>query len=166
MAQNGFEIRLEGLKELKEELVKLDRDIQDKVLRDTVRKSIAIGFNAVKAAAPKHSGEQSKMSQKYGSIVDNLKMKPSKKGKGFRSYMITTRKAFWAYFIEKGWNWSRYRGKAAKAVARQTGVGSRHIPANPWFDKAYKSAAQAMTQAIHDELKKALKRAADRMSKK
>lgn len=138
-----FDMRIDGLKELNDLLVKLPQNVENRVLQKAVNGALKVAFSDIQRKAPKHlTNEQSENSRRYGSILANLRFKVSKKARGFRSAKIDTGNSFWAFFYEKG---------------------SRNQPARPWFDPAFKAAAQKILTRLEELLDKGIQEEAKKL---
>lgn len=126
-------IELSGFKELDALLRQLPERIEKKVLQ----KSIDAGAREVRKQARRAAPvgdplDQSPSSKKYGPLRKNIRVIRLKRvSRGQKMARVDTGKAFWGYIIE---------------------MGSRYIPANPWFSQAFNAAAPAAVNAIRDSM--------------
>lgn len=99
----GFSMEVKGLRELDKALAKLPQNIGKRVVTNAAVGAMRTGAKLIKAAAPKHSGEQSEMSKRYGTGKRNIKVSRVKTAKkGLKAAQIHTGNAFWLYFYELG----------------------------------------------------------------
>jgi HK97 gp10 family phage protein len=145
--RTGF--KLTGGKELEAALKALGPEVATKAGTSGTRKATNVMRDAVKANAPR--GEQSTKrtwrnkdgtqgSADYGRLHENIKTRKVRARKAKTvSFQVTTGSAFWGRFSE---------------------FGTEHEPARPWFKPALDQVAGKVVEAISDELKKAIDRAA------
>lgn len=135
-------VEFQNFKEMEALLGSLSRKLENKFLQNMVSDALRkAAMPVMKAAAPKHSGNQSKASKEYGTIVKNLKVKKTKAKKNGKGAKIDTGDAFWAYILE---------------------VGTRSTPAKPWFVPAFESAKNAILNQLIPSMKRAIEREAKR----
>jgi hypothetical protein len=78
---SNIQMKVEGLDKLAHALQWLPKEVESKVLQEACTTSLKEAFYRIQHAAPTHdSGEISKMSRKYGSIVTNLQAREEKEG--------------------------------------------------------------------------------------
>lgn len=123
----SFTGKVDGFAEFDQLLSILPQKVEENVLQSAAIGAMKIGVKAVAAAAPEDEDRPSSSSLEYwwrksmyGRLKDNIKVKASKRDKntGQRGAYITTGKAFWGHFLEKG---------------------TRYIAAKPWFLPAFSS---------------------------
>jgi HK97 gp10 family phage protein len=122
---------ISGLAEIGKVLDQLPDRIERRVLQNAVNAGARLILSAVKEKAPT-SEEPSVNSWKYGSILQNLKVRTiTKARKTARGAYVSTGNAFWAVFYE---------------------FGTRHQPARPFMRPAFDESQDWAAQAIVDKL--------------
>ena len=136
---------ISGFKEANEVLKRLPERVQKRVLQNAVNAAARVSLRAIKALAPKSDeGERSESSEKYGHLLQNLRVQTLKKvrrtAKGAR---VWTRDAFWAVFYE---------------------LGTVKQPARPFFRPGFDSSAEDALAAMRDNLGKGIEREATKLA--
>lgn len=123
-------VKLQGFKELDNMLAKLPQNVENRAIQAGLMGAMRKVAKAIRGAAPRNQGDQSKASRQYGSLYSNIRVKTMRynKGNGKRGAVISTGNAFWGNFLE---------------------FGTRYIAARPWFLPTFNASQQ---QAV-DELK-------------
>jgi len=128
--------KLSGFNELDKLLTQLPRGVENKIMQNAVTKAMRSALPDVRAAAPRHTGEQSPDSKKYGPLRKNLRViRLRRVNKGQKGARIDTGNAFWGLILE---------------------LGSRYIPASPWFGPAFRKANTKIIKTLGDELGKGI----------
>lgn len=183
MAYPIFTYELHGFKELKEELLKLPKKIEQQLIRKALKKSAQILLAEVKKNLQglnfvyvNETGEfqRSKHSRKYGTIESNLKIKTAAKKLNTIGFEITTGDAFWARYIEYGWlHASGYKREYGKHL-RKTRYGrmrrygqKKHgeIPARPFMRPAFWAKRKEILSYFESELKKITEKKLTKLNK-
>lgn len=135
---------LEGFDDLQKGLKDLPRKVEKRVLQNAVMAAGRIWLKAVKARAPEHHGKQSKASQNYGTIRENLRLIRLKFGlpDGTKGARVDTGDAFWSIFLE---------------------LGTRFISARPFMAPAIESAREEALAKMADNLGKGIEKEAAKM---
>lgn len=136
-----FDGKLKGFHDFDKLLSELPNRVENKVLQGAAMGAARVGLKSIKSAAPVSAAFQSAASKKYGSLKNNLRVRPSRlnRKKGMRGAFITTGKSFWGYFLEKG---------------------TRYIAARPWFAPAFARVHDAMLKEMVDRLRVGITREA------
>lgn len=139
-----IEAELSGFDEFDNLLKKLPERVEKRVLQKSVNKALRSSQKAFKAAAPRHTGEQSPASKEYGTGRKNIKVKKLRRvRKGQKAARLDTGNAFWLYIYEKG---------------------SRYQPARPWFLQAFQKSREAILNVLRDELGKNIESEAKKLA--
>ncbi|SEM40664.1 phage protein, HK97 gp10 family [Sphingomonas gellani] len=143
------DFRMDGFKELEKALKELGPPVATKAGTEGLRKATNVMRDAVKAKAPKgdqptkrtwRNKDGTQNSADYGRLKQNIKTRKVRSRRQHTvSYKVTTGSAFWGRFSE---------------------FGTEHEPARPWFKPAIDEVAGRVVQALQDELKKAIDKAA------
>lgn len=124
-----MDIEFEGFKELERALNRLPDKVKGRVMQRSVTGAIRLGRKEIKASAPRGE-KRSAASEAYGQLYKNIKVGRARtREPNTKSAYVSTGKAFWGFFLE---------------------YGTRYIPANPWFSRAF----ERSTSAMLSELKK------------
>lgn len=127
-----FSHKLEGFNEFDKLLKELPRSVENKVLQNATLKAMRSALPDVKAAAPRHTGEQSDASKKYGTLRKNIRViRLRRVAKGQKGARIDTGNAFWGFILE---------------------LGSRFIPAMPWFAPAVRKSNGKILDTLGKEI--------------
>lgn len=143
-----LEVRQEGFSELRAMFAQLPADVQSSVLGEATLTGARVMAKTAKREAPRQaSGErQSKNSEKYGRLRTNIKaIKLKKKRNSSRAAIASVGDAFWGAIIERG---------------------SRYMPANRWWERAYKNSEEAVLQAVKQRIVLGIEKRANRLIKK
>jgi len=136
--------RVEGLSELNKVLQDLPDAVERRVLQNAVNAGGRIILSAVKEKAPRHEGEQSAASKRYGTLVRNLRLQAlTRVRKGMKGVRVWTKDAFWAVFYERG---------------------TKRQPARPFMDPAFQEAQDWAVQAVHDKLLEGVEKEAAKLA--
>lgn len=134
--------KLGGFAELDKLLTQLPRHVENKVLQQATNKALRVAVPDVKAAAPVHTGPQSPSSKQYGTLRKNIRViRLRRVNKGQKGSRIDTGNAFWGFIIE---------------------LGSRFIPASPWFAPAIRKNNTRIIQALGKEIGLGIERYAEK----
>lgn len=129
-----FGMKLDGFDEFDKFLQKMPENVEKRVLQKSVNKALRSSQKALRAAAPRHKGEQSAASKEYKELRKNIKVKRLRRtARGQKGARIDTGQAFWGYIYEKG---------------------SRYQAANPWFEPAFMGAKDNILKVLGVELGK------------
>jgi len=126
--------KLEGFENFDKLLAKLPEKVEKQVLQKSVNKAMRAAVKTMKAAVPRHTGEQSAASKQYKAGWKNIKVKKLRKvQKGQKAVRMDTGDAFWLFFYEKG---------------------TRYQPARPFFANAFQKSQATVLSTLRDELGK------------
>lgn len=147
-----LDIELQGFKELDSALGKLPYEVGTKVLQNAVSSAILPAFHAVKQAAPigpdlnrSPDSRAAQIKMKYGKLRDNIKKRRSRNySDKTKSAYISTGNAFWGFFLERG---------------------TKYIPANRWFSKAFEGSKDAMLEKLKKDLARGIDKQFKRLTK-
>lgn len=130
-------IKTKGFKQLNRMLKRVPEKTKRKFIRQAVRSAMRPIKKEILNKAP--VGEiRSPSSLKYGRIIQNIKLRVRKsRNDGSLRAFVTTSKAFWSYFYEKG---------TVKQKAR------------PWFYEAGDSKKDLATQIMKERLDSLIKK--------
>lgn len=128
-----FRSRIDGFKEAEKLLKQLPERTQNRVLQAAVTSGAREVRKAVKAAAPQSTdAERSPASKKYGRLRDNIRViRLRRVPRGTKAARVDMGNAFWGLILA---------------------LGSRYIPANPWFSNAFNGATAAGFAKMRDTL--------------
>lgn len=136
--------RIEGLSQINSVLQQLPSAIERRVLQNAVNAGARIILSAVKEKAPRHQGKQSKASERYGTLLRNLRVQTLRRvRKGMRGARVWTKDAFWAVFYERG---------------------TKRQPARPFMDPAFGESQDWAVQAVHDKLLEGVEKEAAKLA--
>ncbi len=137
--------QVSGFSELNEMLKELSPRVADRLLQNATQAAARVILKEVKARAPRHEGRASPSSERYGTIVENLAVKPLSvlKGTTARGSRVTTGDAFWAQFYE---------------------LGTSRQPARPFMRPGFDAAAEEALNTIGGSLYKGIEREASKLS--
>lgn len=139
------DMKWDGFKEFDNLLAQLPRNVEERVIQKAVNKVLKNVLPEFMRRAPKHkTGEQSKMSKEYGSILANLRVRPTRSQPGSRGARVTTGNAFWAYFFDKG---------------------TRHQPARHWYDRVFAALSEKLLSALGVEIDAGVEREVKKLEK-
>ncbi len=121
--------------------------VEHKVLQKSTRAGGNVWRKALRGVAPRGTGKQSKASQKYGRLFENISTKVLRKAKkkGLRGVRVSTGNAFWGYLLE---------------------FGTRFIPAQPWFRPTIERTRAAAEKALRNETGKSIEAEAKKLARK
>lgn len=134
-----------GLSAINEVLKQLPDRIANRLLQNAANAGARVQLKAIKAKAPTHEGPQSEASEKYGTIVENLKVQPMSvlKNTSARGARVTTGNAFWAQFYE---------------------LGTSHQPARPFMRPGFDESTQEATNTVAGSLTVGVEREAAKLA--
>ena len=150
--------KLEGARELDRVLAQLPKDLAKFKLEQSVRTGANVIRKAWKQAAPRDSsGSRSQMSQRFGSLHDNIKTTRVKRigsrvssasdigreTKGAVEFVVHTGDAFWGMFLE---------------------FGTEKMPAQPWARPAFEAHQREAMNRIGDKLGRELEKTAEELA--
>jgi hypothetical protein len=153
-------VELKGFQELVRNCNYFSKEVLEKALQAAEDAAAQVVKRAVKAAAPRRTGQ----------LVDSIDIFESADRKALsglprRRLLIGPgkKKGFYGFFLQKGWIWSKGRRKraASRNTHSQSGPteGSHRIPPHPWFPnqseveaKAYAAGEAAFMAVIEAEL--------------
>lgn len=131
-----FDGKIGGFEDMHRLLQQLPKNVQNRVVQQAATVGLRAARGDIKNAAPRHEGEQSQASKKYGTIRNNIKVVKKRRVKrGQKGARIHTGKAFWANFYEKG---------------------TRYQPARPWFAPAFTAAVPKIIDAMAAKMREGL----------
>lgn len=137
--------KIEGVNQFQELLEKLPDRVQKNVLQRATLAAMRIARPSIKAAAPVDQGERSELSKKYKRLRQNIRVgKIKNKKKTERGAILNTGNAPWGYWQEKG---------------------TRYIPANPWFEPAWKAIQHLVLKTLNIEMGKGIEGEAGKLMK-
>lgn len=132
-----IEYKTEGFTELEAMLRALPQNVENRVLQNATIGAMRSIRKDMQAAAPV-SERQSIASQTYGRLKFNIGAeRKRKRRRGSRGAAITTGDAFWAYFLEKG---------------------TRYMPAQPFFRRAFESLIPKVLDDLRIRLQKGIEK--------
>lgn len=123
--------KVDGFTECLAFLDQFPQRVQNNILQAATDQAGTVMKQAIKAAAPSHGTEkQSPSSTKYGTLKSNIrKLKLKQVPPATKMTRVDTGNAFWGLIIE---------------------IGSRYMPAKPWFSPAFDNAAPAAIDKMRD----------------
>jgi HK97 gp10 family phage protein len=139
-----FEGKVGGFKEMDALLKQLPQRVENKVLQKATLDTMRSIVKYMRGRAPKDIDERSPASKKYGRLSQNVKAKASKRDrkKGQRGAYITTGRAFWGFFYEKG---------------------TRHQPARPWFLPAFETVKDLVLKRFADKMREGITKEVEKL---
>jgi hypothetical protein len=148
-AQNFIQISIADTAPVQDIFRKLTPELK----RDALESGLFIAATelqqAAKAAAPRGTGPEKKVTRtkggiqrvsSYGRLFSNISRRRIKQAPQ-PTVRIGVGKAFWGRFIESGWNLTKRRKGEANRVLKA-------IPARPWFGPAIAAATPAFVNAF------------------
>lgn len=124
-----MKIDFSGFKEVSALMNELPDTLRNRVMQASATAGAREIAKAARKAAPV-SDVQSPASQKYGRLKRNIKVKRLRfVARDEKMARVDTGRAFWALFLE---------------------VGTRYIPAQPWFQPAFNQSAQAAIDRMRE----------------
>lgn len=144
---NKIVIDTSEFKAFQKDLLKLPGNLGDKVLQGAVVSAIRPAMKEIKNAAPRSNGPRSPMSQRYGQLYTNIKVRRSRSKYRFeKSALVNTGDAFWAFINQIMGN--RYQSASVN-----------------WFQEAFERAHSKMIEALGAQLYKRINAAWDKLGK-
>lgn len=143
-----LEVKREGFDELRHLFAQLPADVASSVLGEATLAGARVMAKAAKKESPRQaSGErQSQASRKYGRLRRNIKaIKLKKKRNSSRASIASVGDAFWGGILERG---------------------TRYIPANRWWERAYRNSEKAVLDAVKQRIVLGIEKRANRLIKK
>lgn len=147
--------QLEGMAELKRGLAELGDEVSTRIGVTANRKAAQHVRTAAENRAPRGTGPTKKtrklkggasVEYDYGRLYQNIKMRKVRARKEHTIvYQVTTGRAFWGYFLERG---------------------TSRMGAKPWFRPAFDTAAPEALNVQITELRSGIDRAAKRAARK
>ncbi len=117
-----------GFDEFSKLLKELPEQTEKRILQTATRETLKEIAPEIKQAAPRHTGERSQASKKYGTLLSNIRVARLRSvRKGEKGARISTGRAFWGYIIE---------------------MGSRYHAAKPWFTPKFTSLENQMIKSL------------------
>lgn len=137
-----IDVKVGGLENLDKMLRQLPSNIEKRVLQSAVTSAIREGRKEIKKSTPR-GAKQSPASKKYGALRTNLRVKRLRRTeKNEKASRVDTGRAFWAVFYEKG---------------------TRHQPARPFFEPAFKRAEGAIIKKLAERIKAGIEREVNKL---
>lgn len=135
-----LEGKVSGFDELDKLLKQLPRNVERRVLQKGTTAAMRSILPDMKAAAPRHDGERSPASKKYGTLLSNIRAARLRRvRKGEKGTRISTGNAFWGFIYEKG---------------------SRYQPARPWFAPTFRRLQSKLIKVLGTEIGKGIEQEA------
>ena len=141
-----LETKIKGFENLNTILTKLPERVEANVLQKSTTGALRSIVKYMRGRAPKNADYESPASKKYGPLRKNIFVKASKRDKksGTRGAYITTGKAFWGFFYEKG---------------------TRHQPARPWFLPAFSAVSDLIIKRFADNVSEGILKEVEKLKK-
>lgn len=134
-------ISLQGLDETIKSLKNLGEASQNRITRNAARAGATVARKELIKAAPRGK-QQSKASRTYGQLHKNIKMSQHKAGGKFLPYYrVTTGRAFWGGFLDKG---------------------TKHISPSFWWQQTIELIRSAVQSGMIDNIRKSILREVNR----
>lgn len=119
---------VEGFDEFGKLLNELPVRVEKRILQNATREALREQLPSIKAAAPRHEGDRSPSSKKYGTLLSNIRVARLRTVKrGEKGARVSTGRAFWGFIYE---------------------MGSRYQPARPWFTPAFTALENSMIKSL------------------
>lgn len=127
------------LAKFSKDLARLPGNLDDKVLQGAVISAIRPAAKEIRNAAPRSNGERSPMSERYGQLYTNIKVRKARSSFKFeKSSLINTGEAFWAFINQI--------------------MGNRYESASVnWFQEAFQRSIPDIISRFEKELDKRIK---------
>jgi HK97 gp10 family phage protein len=136
---------LEGAKELDAALAALDTEVSTRLGVRATRASAASLQVKLKAVAPYRPGTRERRGKDYGHLRDNIGVRKGRsRNTNYVVFDVTTKDAFWGYFLE---------------------FGTIHMAAQPWARPAVEAAKDELVSIQIDVLQKGVDRIAKGVAK-
>jgi HK97 gp10 family phage protein len=141
-----FEGKLQGFEQLSRVLEDLPVNVEKRVLQNATTSAIREAAKEIRKSAPSsEQNQQSEASKEYGKLKRNIKvMRLRRNEKGARSARVHTGRAFWGYFLE---------------------MGTRYIPARPWFAPAFERSQENILKKLAERLKEGIYKEVNKLKK-
>lgn len=146
----GLEVRIHGLREVRQILQRMPARVQRRLLGNAVRAQARVVQRAVAAAAPRGDpADRSPASARYGPLAESVRVVRLRRGVGDEVAAARVdlgpprSRAFWGYFLE---------------------FGTLHMAASPWFRPAVESSAMRSWHRLRDNLARGVSREAVKLA--
>ena len=128
-----FKGKLTGFEQLSRVLNDLPVNVEKRVIQNATTSALREAAKEIRKSAPVGDDDnQSPASKKYGRLKRNIKViRLRRNDKGARSARIHTGRAFWGVFLE---------------------LGTRYIPARPWFGPAFERSQERVLEKLKEKL--------------
>ena len=147
---------LHGFDELDKLLKELPEKVQDAVLKDATRVAARDLLPSIRAAAPDHTGKQSKASQTYGTLKSNIRvefLRWTRSRRGIKGWRVVTGDAFWGNFLEFG----------TRFIPCRRGGGFARLG---WFKEAVEANGERTLVKLSEGLLAGIEKEANKLIKK
>lgn len=146
MAVTKLQKPIKNFDEFQKLLKEVPKAVETRIAQKATFQAMDAARDLLAAAAPMHTGPQSKASRTYGTLRENIRVGRLKKLKrGQKGAVLSTGDAFWGLIYEVG-NYI------------QQELGSRFQPARPWFAPMIKQLAPYIIDKLGESLGKNLEK--------